>query len=93
MIRKADKGNAVVVMDRVVYKTLTGEMLQDKIVYKLVTDKRRNPTSKTESDLQDLLFKLKTSGHLTEEEYQRLRPFDSYPATFYALPKVHHFCF
>ena len=63
--------------------------MQDKGVYKHVTDKRRNPTSKTESDLQDLLLKLKTSGNLTEEEYQRLRPFDSYPATFYTLPKVH----
>ena len=85
----SDKGNAVVVMDRNDYEKQTGEMLDDNNVYEVITDKRRNPTSKTELELQRILLKLRKSGNLTESEYWRLRPFDSYPAAFYCLPKVH----
>ena len=64
-------------------------MLEDKNTYKRITDKRRNPTLKTETDLQQILLKLKASGSLSENEYLKLRPFDSYPAAFYCLPKIH----
>ena len=89
LVTKADKGNAVVVMNRVDYKNQIGRMLQDEIVYKRITDKRRNPTSKTETELQERLLKLKDTGFLTDNEYKKVRPFDSYPAAFYGLPKVH----
>ena len=52
VIIKADKGNAVVVMDRNDYEKQTGEMLDDNNVYEVITDKRRNPASKTELELQ-----------------------------------------
>ena len=77
----------MVVVNRVDYKNQVERMLQDEIVYKRITDKRRNPTSKTETELQELL-KLKDTGFLTDE-YKKLRPFDSYPAAFYGLPKIH----
>jgi hypothetical protein len=64
-------------------------MLKDKNTYKRITDKRRNPTSITETDLQQILLKLKDMGYLTENEYTKLKPFDSYPAAFYCLPKIH----
>jgi hypothetical protein len=64
-------------------------MLKDKNTYKRITDKRRNPTSKTEIDLQQILLKLKDTGYLRENEYTKLKPFDSYPAAFYCLPKIH----
>jgi len=60
-------------------------MLQDRDVYQPVTDKRQNPTSRTESELLDL----KKQGNLTESEYCRLRPSESTPAAFYGLPKIH----
>ena len=41
----------MVVMNRVDYKNQVERMLQDEIVYKRITDKRRNPTSKTETEL------------------------------------------
>ena len=63
-------------------------MLQDQTVYTR-TDRRRNPTTKVEIELQNRLKNLKRSGNLTEPEYWRLRPFDSCTATFYGLPKVH----
>ena len=52
-------------------------MLVDKNVYEVITDKRRNPTSKTELELQRVLLKLRKSENLTENEYWKLRPFDS----------------
>jgi hypothetical protein len=64
-------------------------MLEDTMVYKHITDKRRNPTTKTELELEKMLKKLKRSENLTEKEYWQLKPFYSSPATFYGLPKVH----
>ena len=89
IITRADKENAVVVLNRTEYHCQLTEMLEDKNTYKRITDKRRNPTSKTETDLQQILLKLKASGSLSENEYFKLRPFDSYPAAFYCLPKIH----
>jgi hypothetical protein len=63
--------------------------LQDSKVYKKITDKRRNPTTRTENDLQKMLKTLCDSGHQSESDYWKLRPFDSTAAAFYGLPKVH----
>ena len=57
-------------------------------LYKVITDKRRNPTSRTELELQRILLRLKKSGNLTESEYWRLRPLDSYSLAFYGLPST-----
>ncbi|CAB4029419.1 Hypothetical predicted protein [Paramuricea clavata] len=76
-------------MDRSDYITQVKEMLQDSKVYKTITDKRRNPTTRTENDLQKMLKTLCDSGHLSELDYWKLRPFDSTAAAFYGLPKVH----
>ena len=89
LITKADKGNAVVVLNRVDYEKKIESMLSDETVYRHITDKRRNPTSKTELELQNRLLKLKKAGHLSDAEYKKIRPSDSYPAAFYGLPKVH----
>jgi hypothetical protein len=64
-------------------------MLEDKNIYTHIKDKRRNPTSKTELELQDRLLRLKDTGHLTENQYKSLRPSYSYTAAFYALLKIH----
>jgi hypothetical protein len=32
---------------------------------------------------------LKDTGFLTDNEFKKLRPFDSSPAAFYGLPKIH----
>jgi hypothetical protein len=78
----------MVVMNRTDYQNHVGEMLRDKNTCKRVMDKRRNPT-KSETDLQQTLLKLKDTGYLTENEYTKLKPFDSYSAAFYCLPKIH----
>ena len=89
IIIKADKGNCTVVMDKTRYNGQVQEMLGDKNTYKLITDKRWNPTARTESDLQKKLLLLKKEGSLSEADYWKLRPFDSTPASFYGVPKIH----
>ena len=89
VIIRADKGNCTVVMNKTDYHNQVQEMLQDQNVYMPVTDKRRNPTSKTELELQRKFSDLKKLGNLSETEYWKLRPSDSTPASFYGLPKIH----
>ena len=52
VIIKADKGNCTVVMNKTDYRNQVQEMIQDQSVYLPITDERRNPTSKTEFELQ-----------------------------------------
>ena len=89
VIIRADKGNSTVIMDKTSYNNQLREMLQDQDVYSKVIDKRRNPTTKVESVLQNALLRLRKSKNLTESEYWKLRPFDSSAASFYGLPKIH----
>jgi hypothetical protein len=92
IITKADKGNAVVIMDKAKYTDQVNEMLGDQTVYTRITDKRRNPIKWTETDLENILKGLRRLGNITDREYWQLRVFDSSPATFYGLPKVHKVC-
>ena len=89
LVLKADKGNCTVVMNMADYNHQVHEMLEDRTTYKPVTDKRRNPTKRIETDLQKKLLDLRKNNNLTEAEYKRLRPCDSTPASFYGLPKIH----
>ena len=71
------------------YYNQVREMLGDRNTYQQITDKRRNPTKRTETDLQKKLLHLKKQGSLSESEYKKLKPSDTAPAAFYGLPKVH----
>ena len=73
MIGKAHKGNTVVVMKCVDYHSQVSKMLEDKNVYVRITDKRQNPTSKIESELQDRLLRLKDAGHITKNQYKKFK--------------------
>ncbi|KAL9958564.1 hypothetical protein ACROYT_G035593 [Oculina patagonica] len=59
LILPADKGNAVVVMNKSDYQQEIKSRLQDRKTYEQITDKRRNPTAKTARDLQRKLQSLK----------------------------------
>ena len=64
LIVRADKGNANVVMNRSEYEKQLEEMLMDRNTYAKITDRRRNPTTKTERDLQTMLKTWFDLGHL-----------------------------
>lgn len=97
VILPADKGNAVVVMNRHDYVDKIQAMLDDTNTYKNITDKRRNPTSRTEQDLNRLLMDLSLKRSPYDEEksqlppplYRYLHSTDARAATFYGLPKIH----
>ena len=83
VIIKADKGNCTVVMDKTDYRNQVQEILQDQNVYVPVTDRRRNPTSRTELELQKKLLDLKKLGNLSETDNWKLRSSDSAPASYH----------
>ena len=93
----ADKGKAVVVMDTAEYHEKARTLLSDEDTYTKVTDKRRNPTSRVEKELNNLLSEIKSrpSTHdqnvkqIDPKMYYRLHRTDVTPASFYGLPKIH----
>ena len=64
-------------------------MLQDRKTYQPITDERRNPTTRTTSELQRKLQDLNNSGNLFEEEYKKLQVSDPNPAPFRGLQQFH----
>ena len=55
----ADKGRSVVVIDMDEYKEKVSVLLNDTNTYLKITDKRSNPTSSVEKDLNKLLLNIK----------------------------------
>jgi len=93
----ADKGKAVVVLDTAEYHQKVRTILSDEDTYTKVTDRLRNPTSRVEKDLDNLLSEIKSrpSTHdqnvkqIDPKMYHRLQSTDATPASFYGLPKIH----
>ncbi|XP_078363508.1 uncharacterized protein LOC144647600 [Oculina patagonica] len=93
----ADKGRSVVVTNTVDYKEKIATLLNDTNTYEKITDKRRNPTSRVEKDLNHLLSEIKSSPCIQDRDktqmepklYHHLHSTDATPATFYGLPKIH----
>ena len=91
IITKAVKGNAIVIMDKAKYTEQVNEMLMETKQFIHASPIREGilPKVRTETDLENILKELQRSGNITDREYWQLRAFDSSPATFYGLPKVH----
>ena len=99
IILPADKGKAVVVMNRKDYEQKLNSLLSDTKTYEKITDKRRNPTTHMEKDLNKLLFTIKKADTTSDETgespqlpprlYHHLHSTDATPAAFYGVPKVH----
>jgi len=93
----ADKGKAVVVMDTVEYREKVRTLLSDEETYTKITDKRRNPTSRLEKNLNKLLSEIKSCPSTHDQNvkqvdpnlHHRLHGTDAIPASSYGLPKIH----
>ena len=59
LIVPADKGRSVVVVDKDEYQEKVSVLLNDTNTYLKITDKRSNPTSSVEKDLNKLLLNIK----------------------------------
>ena len=86
LIISADKGNCTVVMDRKDYDEKVKELLGDESTYKVL---KKDPTKKTERDMNGILLKMKREETIGENLYKRLHSSDGLPPRFYGLPKVH----
>ena len=88
IIVTADKGVAMVVMDKTEYITKCEALLQDNSVYQHLS-KDTSPT--IHKELFKILQDYKNNNFISETEYTQLRPHGSNsPATrFYGLPKIH----
>ena len=86
VILTADKGVALVMMDKPNYNTKAQELLNDMKTYKEINT---DPTNKLKSKLISLLKKIKTEGRIEEQLYKKMYPIGAVAPKFYGLPKIH----
>jgi hypothetical protein len=84
VIKEADKGNAVVILDREYYRDNILDMLKDRMYYE-ETDKKAD--QKTYKMITKLLHE--HEGELHKEEIDYITNFTFTESYFYGLPKVH----
>ena len=86
VILKPDKGNGVVVLNKLDYIKGINDIINDKQKFKeLSTD----PTINREGKLQRFLRELKKKGKIDKDIYSSIYPTGSQPALIYGLPKMH----
>ena len=85
IITKPDKGNDVVILDRVVYNESCLKIINNSSKFKLLSE---DPTVFREAKLQRLLRKLKSKNSLDDKKYNNIYPEGSQTGRFYGLPKL-----
>ena len=83
IIKEADKGGGIVIMNREYYKTKMLEMLEDNSFYRQANDDCSKSTFKKIKSL------IKLSGDVTRHEIDYLLNFEFKSSSFYGLPKIH----
>ena len=86
MVLTADKGVALVVMDKKDYIKKAKELLEDTNTYRVI---KNDPTSKLKNRLVTMLRKIKNETGMQENNYRRMYPTGASPPKFYGLPKIH----
>ncbi|XP_041461177.1 uncharacterized protein LOC121412433 [Lytechinus variegatus] len=86
IIKPADKGSAVVVMDRQQYIDEAMKHLNNRSHYALLDS---DPTCNFSLQIQSTLNDMKEHEHLSEKAHKFLSPTNAKPARFYLLPKIH----
>ena len=82
VILTADKGVALVIMDKPDYNKAQ-ELLNDKKTYKEIST---DPTNKLKTKLISLLKKIKAEGGIEEQVYKKMYPTGAVAPKFYWLP-------
>ena len=84
MVQTADKGVALVVIDKEDYKK-AGNLL-DHSTYRTTG---RDPTNRIKAKLIQILRRLKRETGIDEGTYKAMYPTSCIPPKFYGLPKIH----
>ena len=85
LILTAEKGVALVVIDKDDYIKKVEDLLKENTYKKIAED----PTPKQKNKLISILRNIKAEGGLKEEVYRRLYPTGPGSPKFYGLPKIH----
>ena len=86
IILTADKGVALVIMERKDYIEKAQQLLQDPNTYQTIPT---DPTTKLKSRLITKLKKIKLDTRMDDTTYRRMYPTGAVIPKFYGLPKVH----
>ena len=89
---KPDKGNGIVIINRIDYKSRMFDILKDNTKFEQLKMQKSNiykETVKREDKVRKLLNKLKNEEFISEQQHDELTPIGSRPGILYGLPKVH----
>ena len=86
VILTADKGVAIVILDKEDYIKKAKTLLEDQQTYRML---KSDPTNRMKTKLINLLKKIKSEGGINEIQYKKMYPTGAVPPNFYGLPKVH----
>ena len=92
VIQKSDKGNSVVLIDKIVYTNGIKKPLYNPIQFeKLSIDpsKELNFILDCEQNVIDIFREIKKKYHINQDLYNKLCPVGSQPGALYGLAKVH----
>ena len=84
VILTADKGVALVIMDKPKYNNKGQELLDDKRTFKEINT---DPTNKLKTKLISLLKKIKAEGGIEDQLYKKMYPTGAVAPRFYGLPQ------
>ena len=86
VIKKADKGSAVVAMNTTDYLRGGYRQLGDNAFYTQIPN---DPTKEVSDKITETLVKMKNKGLISDENLEFLSPTDCTIGHFYLLPKIH----
>ena len=86
IITKPDKGNGVVIVNKLDYLNKMKLLVSDETKFKKLT---QNPTKSREDSLISYLRKLKKDKIVDDATFHKILPCGSTPGVLYGLPKVH----
>jgi hypothetical protein len=84
IIKEADKGSAIVIMDSDFYRDKIMDLLNDHLTYNKISD-----TTTTEANILKKIIKLTDKYNLLTPENKFLIKFEPKISYFYGLPKIH----
>ena len=89
VILNADKGNAIVILDRENYQQKMYNILHDSSKFKVLAEDLFNVIIRKEDKVNKILTKLKNNKEIFSNEYNLMYASETKPGILYGLPKVH----
>ena len=92
VIQKSDKGNSVVILNKMDYTARMQELLSDTTKFRelrIAEGKDYNYIINQEKRIRKVINRLKKKGAMTSERYEELAPSGTQPSVLYGLGKIH----